>query len=277
MAESGTTREMGMTSLTKMLNVLNMFGPDCLLINAEEIAREMSLSRATAYRYVKELCDSGLLTKAEGSYTLGPRIIELDWMMRQYDPLIACGRDLMAELCRTTGLTVYLSVYFDGHIINTHIESTQQRHGFAFGRGRPLPIFKGAQSKVLVSHQKPHKLKKIYEESIASSHDTDISTLSWKDFNQITKTIRKDGYCVTHDELNSNLTGIAAPIIEQSSDEILGSIALVGTSSGFELFKMEALIDRLKQVTDSISLESAKLREEQRALERNAESGDLAG
>jgi len=240
-----------MTSLGKMLSVLNMIGPDSLTLNVEDIAHSLSLSRATAYRYVKELCDSGLLTRVEGNYTLGPRIIELDWMMRLYDPMITTGRELMAELSRTTGLTVYLSVFFDGHIINTHIESTQQKHGFAFGRGRPLPLFKGAQSKVLVSFQKPHKLKKLYDEYI--SRDEELN-LSWKEFSQATKLIRKDGYCMTHDELNLNLTGIATPILDPDApDEVRGSIALVGNSSGFELFRLEALIDRLKRIAQTMA------------------------
>ncbi|WP_246187770.1 IclR family transcriptional regulator [Nitrincola alkalisediminis] len=239
-----------------MLNVLDIFSPDRLVINVEDIAQQMSLSRATAYRYVKELCDVGLLSRVDGNYTLGPRIIELDWMMRKYDPLISTGREMMAELAITTGLTVYLSVYYDGHIINTHIESAQQKLGYAFGRGRPLPLFKGAQSKVLISFQKANRLKRIYEEMIQDNPEYD---LSWKEFNQITKTIRKDGYSLTHDELNLGLTGISAPILNPKTDDILGSLALVGSSTAFELFNQEALISRLKEVTAIIGHKAQSL------------------
>ncbi len=240
-----------MTSLGRMLSVLKMFDANSLNADVEEIAQRLSLSRATAYRYVKELCDSGLLSRVDGLYTLGPRIIELDWMMRRYDPMISSGRELMAELSQATGLTVYLSVYFDGHIINTHIESMQQKHGFAFGRGQPLPLFKGAQSKVLMSFQKPHKLKRIYEENIGPDPELQHS---WKEFSAETKAIRKAGFCVTHDELNLGLTGIAAPIIvPELSEEAQGSLAIVGSTASFELFNRSALVDRLKQVTRTIS------------------------
>lgn len=252
-----TLLEVKMTSLGRMLSILKMFGPDSLAIEVEDIAQKMSLSRATAYRYVKELCDSGLLTRADGLYTLGPRIIELDWMMRLYDPLIHSGRELMANFSKATGLTVYLSVYFDGHIINTHIEAAKEKHGFTFGRGRPLPLFKGAQSKVLVSFQKPHRLKKIYEEFISQDPELD---LSWKEFSGETKKIRKNGYCQTHDELNLGLTGIAAPIIDNENlDEIRGSIAIVGSTAGFELFDQAALIERLQQMTRTIASSAHQL------------------
>ncbi|WNJ94401.1 IclR family transcriptional regulator [Vibrio ruber] len=238
-----------MSSLNKMLNVLNIFGPGSLVINVDDIAKQLSLSRATAYRYVRELCDAGLLTRIETSYTLGPRIIELDWMMRQHDPLISHGREVMAELSKNTGLTVYMSVFYDGHIINTHIESDIKKYGFTFGRGRPLPIFKGAQSKVLVAFQKTNRLKKIYDEQIEPSEDYN---LTWKEFNAQTKKIRKDGFCVTHDELNLGLTGIAAPILNLENDDIIGSIAFVGTTSAFELFRLEAVVERLQQATAHI-------------------------
>ena len=238
-----------MSSLNKMLNVLNIFGPESLVINVDDIAKKLSLSRATAYRYVKELCDAGLLTRIDTSYTLGPRIIELDWMMRQHDPLISHGREVMADLSKSTGLTVYMSVFYDGHIINTHIESDIKKYGYAFGRGRPLPIFKGAQSKVLVANQKTARLKKIFEEQITPDEDYN---LTWKEFNAEAKKIRKDGFCVTHDELNLGLTGIAAPIISKDSDDILGSIAFVGTTSAFELFRLDAVVERLKAATELI-------------------------
>ncbi|PGD66974.1 IclR family transcriptional regulator, partial [Bacillus pseudomycoides] len=91
-------------------------------MDPDTIAEHMGLSRATVYRYVKDLCDAGLLSRVDaGSYGLGPRIIELDWMMRQYDPILVAGRELMHELSEETGLAVFASVFYDGHIINTYI------------------------------------------------------------------------------------------------------------------------------------------------------------
>ena len=239
-----------MTSLSKMLNVLNLYGPDALVLDVDAIAEKLDLSRATAYRYVKELCDSGLLTRVSGSYTLGPRIIELDWMMRQYDPLISHGREVMADLAKTTGLSVFISVLYDGRVINTHIESASTNAGFSFGRGRPLPLFKGAQSKVLVAHQKGRKLKRLYEDSLEHNDEYDFT---WKAFSSLCRSIRQDGYCETHDELNLGFTGIAAPIINQQAEDLLGSIAIVGESSNFELLRREAVIEYAKSAAAQIA------------------------
>ncbi len=240
-----------MSSLTKMLEVLDLFGPQSLRLDAETIAGRLKLSRATVYRYVRDLCDAGLLSRLDGgAYGLGPRIIELDWMMRQYDPMLVTGRKPMRELAEKTGLAIFASVFYDGHIINTYIEEAGNAYSFAFGRGRPLPLFRGAQSKVLIAYQKSRRLKRIFEERIASDPD---NTLDWQSFSRIVRQIRKDGYCVTHDELNPGLMGVAAPIVSDSGDELAGSLAAVGNSVNFRLLCREAVIELIISTANNIA------------------------
>lgn len=240
-----------MSSLSKMLSVLDLFGPQTLKIAPDTIAERMGLSRATVYRYVKDLCDAGLLTRVDaGHYGLGPRIIELDWMMRQYDPILVAGRELMHELSEETGLAVFASVFYDGHIINTYIAEPSDTYRFAFGRGQPLPFFRGAQSKVLIAFQKGRRLQRLFEEHLASSPD---NPYDWASFSKATKKIRKDGYCLTQDELNLGLTGIAAPIINREIDEVVGSLSAVGSSQSFKLLRQETVIDMVMETTRRIA------------------------
>ncbi|MCV4283344.1 IclR family transcriptional regulator [Pseudomonas capsici] len=240
-----------MSSLSKMLSVLDLFGPQTLKIDPETIAERMGLSRATVYRYVKDLCDAGLLTRVDaGSYGLGPRIIELDWMMRQYDPILVAGRDLMHELSEATGLAVFASVFYDGHIINTYIAEPSDTYRFSFGRGQPLPFFRGAQSKVLIAFQKGRRLQRLFEEHMANEP---AAPYDWAGFSKAAKKIRKDGYCLTHDELNLGLTGIAAPIISRDLDEVVGSLSAVGSTGSFKLLRQETVIEMVMETTRRIA------------------------
>lgn len=240
-----------MSSLSKMLSVLDLFGPQHLKIDPETIAEHMGLSRATVYRYVKDLCEAGLLTRVDaGGYGLGPRIIELDWMMRQYDPILVAGRELMHELSEKTGLAVFASVFYDGRIINTYIAEPSDTYHFAFGRGQPLPFFRGAQSKVLIAFQKGRRLQRLFEQQMASDPG---SAYDWESFSKAAKKIRKDGYCITHDELNLGLTGIAAPIINPDLDEVVGSLSAVGTSSNFQLLRQETVTDMVMETARRIA------------------------
>ncbi|URM26128.1 IclR family transcriptional regulator [Pseudomonas frederiksbergensis] len=240
-----------MSSLSKLLSVLDLFGPQTLKIDPDTIAERMGLSRATVYRYVKDLCDAGLLTRVDaGSYGLGPRVIELDWMMRQYDPILVAGRELMHELSAQTGLAVFASVFYDGRIINTYIAEPTDTYQFAFGRGQPLPFFRGAQSKVLIAFQKGRRLQRLFDEHMANDPDCPYD---WPSFSKAAKKIRKDGYCLTHDELNLGLTGIAAPIIQPDIDEVVGSLSAVGSTQSFKLLRQETVIEMVMDTTRRIA------------------------
>ena len=75
-----------MSSLTRMLSVLDLFSRDHMALTAEQIAEELKLTRTTSYRYIGELMQAGLLVSTMGVYTLGPRIIQLDYRIRESDP-----------------------------------------------------------------------------------------------------------------------------------------------------------------------------------------------
>jgi len=243
-----------MSTLSKTLAILDFFGPDSLQVSAETILERTGLSKATVYRHVKDLCDAGLITRVgSGSYSLGPRIIELDWMMRQYDPILIAGRDVMHKLAEETRLAVFSSVFYDDRIINTYIVEPTETFSFHFGRGQPIPLFSGAQSKVLVSYQKGRRLQKLFQEKIAGNPSHPYHDWSWQDFSRAAKKIRKDGYCVTSNELTGGLKGIAAPILQAGSKEAVGSICAVGTEERFALLHNDSVIERVTETADQIA------------------------
>lgn len=241
------------SSLSRILNVLNLFNPNRLVIDSDVIAQEFGLSRTSSYRYLKELCEAGLLAKrGPGGYVLGPRLIELDWMMRKYDPILSNGRAYIEQLSQRTGLTVFVSAFYDNKIINTFILSPSNDMNYTFGRGRPLPLFRGAQAKVLTSHQGIKKIKELYEEII--QHDP-MNYYSLEEILKHAKQIRKDGFCITNNELNVGQTGIAAPIfLDMESKDIHTSISVVGSYEQFELLRQETIIEILLDTAQKLTL-----------------------
>src|SRR3954454_24829954 len=88
-----------MNSLEKMVAVLDLFDGSTMEWLPDAMAERLDLPRSTLYRYLKVLTDAGLLTSLPGvGYTLGPRVVELDYRMRLSDPLIGPSRPVMAEL-----------------------------------------------------------------------------------------------------------------------------------------------------------------------------------
>ena len=92
-----------MSSLGRLLSILDLYSETKPIWTLEDITLETGFARSTAYRYVKELCDSGLLMSiGDGAHVLGPRFIEFDRLIRNNDPLLIASQRIMPDLSRTT-------------------------------------------------------------------------------------------------------------------------------------------------------------------------------
>src|SRR3989304_4318955 len=138
------------SSLGRMLSVLDAFSEDAPIWTVDDIAAARGYAGATAYRYVGGLCDAGLLTRvAQGAYALGPRIIELDLQIRRSDPLLRAAENAMQGLLRPNrGQVVLLCSLFRDKVLCTHQAGHDKELALSYTRGRPMPLFRGATSKV---------------------------------------------------------------------------------------------------------------------------------
>jgi DNA-binding IclR family transcriptional regulator len=102
----------------------------------------------------------------------------------------------------------------------------------------------------LIAFQKGRRLQRLFDEHLANDP---ANTYDWAGFSKATKKIRKDGYCLTHDELNQGLTGIAAPIINPGLDEVVGSLSAVGSTHSFKLLRQETVIEMVMDTTRRIA------------------------
>lgn len=222
-----------MNSLSRMLQVLDLFKPDQPVIDIEIICSQLGYTPASAYRYVRELSDAGLLVRLPRGYALGPRVIQLDRHMTQFDPLLAASRDIVGDLVEQTRLELLISELYGSTVINILQKSGADQEQLHFGRGSPMNLFHSATSRVILAYLLPRQLRRIFE--AADPKDLALSGLTWKEFSKSMLRIRKDGFCISEGELDAGKSGIAAPIFDEKQ-RILGSITLVGNSERFQAF-----------------------------------------
>src|ERR1019366_8300669 len=101
-------------------------------------------SRPQGYRYIRELYATGFLTRFSGAYSLGPRIIELDFIIRRGDPLLRSSEPLIRELRDRVACDVILARMFGNHLVAIHHERCNDTNFVGYGRGRPMPLFRGS-------------------------------------------------------------------------------------------------------------------------------------
>lgn len=249
-----------MSSLSKMLSVLDLFTIDATSWSAEGIAARLGCSAPTGYRYVRELVNAGLLRRmGTGSYTLGSRIITLDYQLRTTDRFYTVGQSLMSDLANQTGCDCVMTRLFDDEIIDTHRESGADGLHLAYGRGRLRPLFLGAAPKVILATLPKAKLKRLYDGHGSEMSDFPLSA-SWGIFWETLQKTRKAGYYVSKGELEPDVGAIAVPFFDEGPQAV-GALALVIPARRIDFMNHAKLLELLaaaaQQLTDAVRADAS--------------------
>ncbi len=234
-----------MSKFARMIDILDLFSESVTLLSAEEIAERLKVSRPTAFRYARELSQAGFLANFGGRYSLGARIITLDHRIRESDPVLRLARDVMARLASETACGVILCRMYNEDVVNVHHEAGFDRVAISYGRGRPLPLFRGAGGKIMLAYLPQPRLRRIYDRH---SDDPDLRALGsdWPAFRAYFKAIRSAGHYISHREVEESTIGVAAPVLVPGMG-IVAAISLVMSAERRLLVNAEGLAVLVKE------------------------------
>lgn len=240
-----------MTGLSRMLGILDLFGAESPVLSADDIIAKREYSRPTGYRYVRELVSAGLLVRADRGYALGPRIIELDWLIRQHDPVLTRSREAVRTLAERTACTVTQMGLYGDRIVTVHLEQGPEPLAIGFDRGRPMPLFRGAPSRAILAFMQRARVARLFER-----HGAELSPRQrergFEAFHDELQAIRRAGYAISVSELDAGKVGIAAPVFRRDR-AVAGSLCLVMTQARYETANADVLVRRLLDATSAIS------------------------
>ncbi len=212
-----------------MLAVLELFTLDEPEWTVEAAAQALHVSATTAYRYFNQLTRAGLLSPVSGaSYALGPAIIQMDRQIQICDPMLNAARGVMLDLIQyaAEGTTVLLCRLYHDRVMCVHqVMGRGPQTPVSYERGRLMPLFRGATSKIILAHLPTRTLKTLFARNAAAIAAAGLGA-TWDEFRRDLAGLRRAGVVVSHAELDSGRIGIAAPIFDQDRT-ILGSLSFV--------------------------------------------------
>ena len=243
-----------MSSPGRVLAILQLFSKDRPVWNPDQINELLGYTRTTGYRYVKELVDAGFLKKiSTGLYSLGPRIIELDYQLRESDPLLLAAKPILEEISLETGYNSVISELFlnSMQIIDTYRASPQTGLELTYGRGRPRPFLISAAPKILLSGLKSNQLKGVFTHYKEQIKDSEMGP-SWEDFRAYLKDVKKRGYYCSYGELEAKIGAVAVPIFNRDGDTA-AAFALVGNVNKIRTEKPDVLAKKMQAASQKIT------------------------
>ena len=232
------------SSLEKMLSVLEFVEERGQVAGMEEMLEGMSLTRSTLYRYVRTLVEFGLLATSPGTgYTLGPRIIELDYRIRVRDPIILASHPLMTQLVQTVPGIALLCRRYRDRVLCVHQVRGPVGFVSTYERGRARPLLRGAASLVILANVPTAQISKLYHQDPQSFTEAGLGD-SLKAVRSALRAIRQRGWQASESQVVSGVTGIAAPIFD-SGDHVMGSLSLTVGRTGLSPREVSEIATRV--------------------------------
>lgn len=248
------------TSFAKGLSILDYFQEGRISAHLEDLVEALGTSRATTYRYVGTLCDAGLLSsKAGGVYVLGPRIIELDRLMRISDPLLTASSRFMHEVAARHKLNMMLASFYRDSIMCVDIAWPDPSIPANFERGRPMSLFRGAMAKIILAHLSPYQLRNMALHHAEEIREAGLGN-NWTEFRSQMAQLARQGYAITRAEMMAGAGGVSAPVFDPEG-KVLGSITFVLDESRWDQIDFERLrhtiVEAAQHMTQRIAEQEA--------------------
>lgn len=215
-----------MSSLDRMLTILDLFDENLMSIQLDHAVQATGASKATTYRYIQSLCNRGLLAPATGgSYVLGPRIIELDRLVRKMDPLLSSAGPLIRAASIRFDVDIMLCAFYGDKVMCADLVGPDPSVEKIYERGRPMPMFRGAMAKIILAHLTPYQLRSMMLWHADRIREAGLGE-NWEEFRTQMTRLRKAGYCLSRAEVFPDLVGISAPIFD-AEQRVLGSVVFI--------------------------------------------------
>ena len=213
----------------KVLSVLRLFSSENPEWSVEAAALELAVPHSTAYSYFRSLVNSELIAPVGvGRYVLGPAVIEMDRVARASDPMLVLGGAVLDGLVGQSPVPVVALLC---RLYRMKVMCVDQRSSagadfaVSYERGRLMPLFRGAASKVVLANVERRRVKRFFDENQAEVAASGLGG-SWSEFRLSLRRIRANDVYVTWGELDPGRVGLSVPLLSAAGASV-GSLSLV--------------------------------------------------
>ncbi len=249
---SNSPKRTGGSSLERMLAILGLFTEDQLEWTSDEMIERLGYARPTLYRYLKILGEAGLLSSLPpGRFTVGPMVVELDYILRMSDPLLLAGTDAIDRLASNFSCTAMLLRWYQNRILCVYSKCSMKQPLSSYPRGRPMQLGRGAIGRSIIANLPQRQSLPLIKQYLQDLRDVGFGD-TIEDVYVGLRQIRKQGVCVAHGEVTPGVVGTAAPVFDAGAWPI-GSVCVTVSASETPNSVLDDVVAQVRDTAASIS------------------------
>lgn len=221
----GSTQWQGRSVISKVVSLLDAFGPATPELSLADLARITGLPVSTTYRLASELVEWGGLERADRTgYRIGIRLWELGALAPRAGTLREVALPFMQDLYEATHANVHLAVREGLEALYLDTISGHGSVRVRSRRGGRLPLHATGVGKVLLAHAPPEVLSAVVDSGMRRY--TAYTVVAPGHLRRALAEVRRNGVAYAREELTLGSLSVAAPVMGRG-DTVVAALAVV--------------------------------------------------
>jgi DNA-binding IclR family transcriptional regulator len=139
--------------------------------------------------------------------------------------MLTLGRDLVTEILPLVGEgVIFICGLVGDDVISVYRRENPNSLDISYSRGRPMPLFRGSASRVILAHLPERRLMKLFLYQRREIQGAGLGD-EWDDFRANMKEIREQPYLSSHAQIDRGVFALSAPVFDGDGN-ILASLTL---------------------------------------------------
>lgn len=219
----------GHRAANRVVDILELLArrPDGLILR--DVSAQLEAPKSSLLPLLRALTARGYVAQGRaGEYRIGPGAAGLGAAASPSRDLIEVARPLLTALMRRTGETVFLGTLGSDRTSIVYADRVESAHiiRYAGGVGDRRPLHATSIGKAILAFLPAGEREEILA-SLPLSRHTERTVTSRPALRASLEEVRKNGVCVTIEELVPGASGLAAPIFDGHS-RVVGACAIGG-------------------------------------------------
>ncbi|RHW37696.1 IclR family transcriptional regulator [Lysinibacillus yapensis] len=238
-------------TVVKSMNILNLF-----IVHSEltfqEIINLSGIPKTSVYRMLSTLEEMEFLVKGTDSkYRLGLLFLKFGHLVSSRLDIRKIAYPYMNELHNETKEAINLIIREGDEAVYIEKVDTQQKVRLYTAIGRKSPLYAGACPRAILSFL-PDQEVKDYLESVELNPIAKGTITDKEKLYEIIQQSKKEGYTISHSELENYTSAVGAPIFNNLG-EVVAGISIAGIEANYQGDNLEVFQEKVKKAAYAIS------------------------
>ena len=239
-------------SVQRALVILRCFTKEDAELGVTQIGKHLDLHKSTASRLLSTLEQEGFVEKNPETekYRLGLQLVTLAGIALEQIDLREVAAPFLSQLAELTQETVNIVVLSGNECINIDGAASPRPIRYVGRIGRRTPCHCTAAGKVMLAYLSPKVRQSILPNPL--TRFTEKTIVDFEKLAQNLTDIRQQGYAITHEEHQQDLSAMAAPIFDHTK-QVIAAVTVSGPTYRIGPGEIEALVEPVLDIARQIS------------------------